>query len=102
VAEFKLEERQSTEIMTITITLTPEEEHRLAERAARLGQDVTIYVHHLIEQDIHSSRTANEALEPFRREVEQSGMNDEELGAFFEELRDEVWNDKQTRSSRGD
>ena len=87
--------------MTITITLTPEDEHRLTERAARLGQDLTIYVQNLIERDIRTPQSASEALEPFRHQVEQSGMNDEELGEFFEEVRDEVWNDKQARSNRG-
>jgi predicted DNA-binding protein len=83
--------------MTITITLTPEDEHRLTERAARLGQDLTIYVQHLIERDIRNSRTANEALEPFRRQVEQSVISDQELGAFFEEDRDEVWDESRSK-----
>jgi predicted transcriptional regulator len=87
--------------MTITITLTPDEERRLTERAARCGQDLTIYVQKLIEKDIRGPRTADEALEPFRHDVEQSGVSDEEMGEFFEEVRDEVWRDKQTRANRG-
>jgi hypothetical protein len=87
--------------MTITINLTPEDEHRLAERAALLGQDLTIYVQNLIEKDIHSTRTANEALAAFRDQVEQSGMSDEEFDGFFEEVRDEVWDEKQARTNRG-
>jgi hypothetical protein len=31
--------------MSIIITLTPDEERKLLERAARNGQDVTAYVH---------------------------------------------------------
>jgi hypothetical protein len=79
--------------MTITITLSPEEERRLAERAAWLGQDLTVYVQKLIKKDIRSPRLAMEALEPFRRQVKHSGMTHEKLGAFFEEVRDEVWID---------
>ncbi len=86
--------------MTITITLTPEDEHRLAARAALAGQDLTIYVQHLIENDIRNARAADKALEPFRRQVEQSGISDEELDAFFEEVRDDVWNEKQAGSNR--
>ena len=38
--------------MTITIDLKPDQERRLTERAARAGQDLTAYVHHLIDRDI--------------------------------------------------
>jgi membrane-bound lytic murein transglycosylase B len=86
--------------MTITITLTPDEEHQLAERAARLGLELTSYVQNLIEKDIRNPQAAEAALEPFRRQVEQSGISDEELDAFFEEVRDEVWNDKSTSASQ--
>ena len=79
--------------MTITITLTPEDEHRLAARAAQAGEDLTIYIQHLIESDIRNGRVADQALEPFRREVKESGISDEELDSFFEAVRDEVWND---------
>jgi hypothetical protein len=80
--------------MSITINLTPDEERKLLERAARNGQDVTAYVHRLIERDI---RGVDEALAPFRRQVAESGISDDELGAFFEEVRDEVWQEKHGR-----
>jgi hypothetical protein len=86
--------------MTITITITPEDEHRLAARAAQAGQDVTIYIQQLIEKDIRNGRVADQTLEPFRREVEHAGISDEELESFFEAVRDEVWNEKQTGSNR--
>ncbi len=86
--------------MTITITLTPEDEHRLVARAAQAGQDLTIYIQHLIERDIRNERVADQALEPFRHEVEQTGMSDDDLESFFEAVRDEVWNEKQAGSIR--
>jgi predicted DNA-binding protein len=80
---------------TITIRLSDEEKRRLAERAARNGRDVAEYVHLLIERDIQEPSAVDQALAPFRREVEASGMTDDELGDIFEEVREEVWHEKQ-------
>ena len=62
--------------MSITINLTPDEESKLLELAARNGQDVTAYVYRLIERDI---KDVDEALGLFRRQVAESGISDEEL-----------------------
>ena len=83
--------------MTITIRLTDDEQRQLAERAARNGRDVVEYVHLLIERDIQGSAAVDQALAPFRRQVEESGMTDDELGDFFEEVREEVWREKHGR-----
>jgi hypothetical protein len=83
--------------MTITIRLTDDEQRQLAERAARNGRDVAEYVHLLIERDIRGPSAADQALAPFRRQVEESGMTDDELGEFFAEVRDEVWREKHGR-----
>jgi len=40
------------------------------------------------------------ALAPFRRQVEESGMTDDELGDFFEEVREEVWQEKHGRPNK--
>jgi predicted DNA-binding protein len=86
--------------MTITIRLSDEEQRRRAERAARNGRDLADYVHLLIERDIQETGAVDQALAPFRRHVEQSGMTDDELGDFFEEVREEVWQDKHGRASQ--
>jgi len=77
--------------MSITISLSPEEEKRLRERAARAGQDIAAYVRQLIHREIHG---VSEALAPFRHEVDKSGISDEELRVFFEEVREEIWQEK--------
>ena len=61
----------------------------------RNGRDVAEYVRLLIERDIEGPSAVDQALAPFRRQVEESGMTDDELGEFFEEVREEVW---QTRN----
>jgi predicted nucleic acid-binding protein/ribosomal protein S21 len=81
--------------MTITVTLSSEQEGRLAEHAAQVGQDLVGYVHRLLERDIEGPAAMDEALAPFRRQVEESGMSDEELRRFFEEVREEVRQEKQ-------
>jgi hypothetical protein len=86
--------------MTITIPLSDEEQRRLAERAARNGRDLADYVHLLIERDIGEPGAVDQTLAPFRRQVEDSGMTDDELGDFFEEVREEVWQDKHGRPSQ--
>jgi hypothetical protein len=82
-------------------TALEEEQRRLSERAARNGRDVVAYVHLLIERDIQVPAAVDQALAPFRRQVEASGMTDDELGDFFEEVRDEVWQEKRGRPSKG-
>jgi hypothetical protein len=83
--------------MTITLQLGPEEEKKLAERTARSGQGATDYVHHLIARDLQS---VDKALAPFRRQVEESGMSDEDVQSFFEDVRDEVRREKHGRSGQ--
>jgi predicted DNA-binding protein len=85
--------------MTITIRLSDDQQRQLAERAARHGRDLAEYVHWLIERDIQGPTAVDLALAPFRRQVQESGMTDDELGAFFEEVRQEVWQEKQGRPS---
>ena len=85
--------------MTITINLSPEQERRLAERAARAGQDVTGYVHHLIDRDI-DAESLDAILAPVRRDFERSGMTDDDLAALVEEVREdhlagEAWSAEQ-------
>ena len=41
--------------MTITIDLPPEDERKLASRAAARGLDIAAYVHHLVRQDLDAS-----------------------------------------------
>jgi hypothetical protein len=42
--------------------------------------------------------TADELLAPFRKQVEDSGMTDEQLEGFFEGVREEIWREKHGRT----
>ena len=85
--------------MTITISLSPEQEKRLVERAAQAGQEVAAYVHQLIDHDIQVE-SLDAILAPVRRNFEQSGMTDEDLAALVEEVREDIWREKHGRPSK--
>ena len=85
--------------MTITISLSPEQEKRLAERAAQAGQEVVPYIHQLIDRDLEAE-SLDAILAPVRRNFEQSGMTDEDLAALVEEVREDIWREKHGRPSK--
>lgn len=84
--------------MKLTIGLSSEEESRLRERALRHGQDLAGYVRQLIVRDLLAMERADQALAPFRRQVEASGLSEAELDDLFEAARDDVSKEKQTSS----
>ena len=100
--------------MTITIHLSPEEERRLAERAARSGQDPTSYIHRLITEALEVDAPAEngtsvpqearptlaEILAPVHEDFRRSGMTEEGLDALVEEVREEIWQVKHGRASK--
>jgi hypothetical protein len=85
--------------MTITISLSPEQDKRLAERAAQAGQEVAVYIHQLIDRDIRAE-SLDAILAPVRRNFEQRGMTDDDLAALVEEVREDIWLEKHGRSSK--
>jgi len=87
--------------MTITIDLSPEEERRLFERAARNGEDVGSFLRGLIAREIQTpAMSLDEALAPVRRQFEESGMTEEGLAALVEEAREEIWHESHGRPSK--
>jgi hypothetical protein len=84
--------------MTITIGLSSEEEIQLRERALRHGQDLAGYVRQLIARDLLVKGDADRALAPFRRQVEESGLSEDDLDDFFEDVREDVWRERQASS----
>ncbi len=103
--------------MTVILSLPPETEQKLRERAAQAGQSVERYVHQLVERDVLSTnggesappasdqpaasgRCLDQVLAPIREEFERSGMTDEELAELVEEVREEIWQEKQARKGQ--
>ena len=88
--------RPSTEL-AVRLRLTAEATQRLAERAARAGQDLAEVASAIIE-DAVTKPSVDELLAPYRHQVAESGMSDEELDEFHERLRDKVWEERQGRA----
>jgi len=64
--------------MTLTISLSPEAEAKLRQRAAAEGKDPVVYASRIVEQAV-SRPSLDELLAPVREEFAASGTTDEEL-----------------------
>jgi hypothetical protein len=83
--------------MVLTIELPPELEETVRRRAEQSGQDVKEFVIRAVQEKIAKSRTFDEICEPFAQAVRDSGVSDKEFDDFFEEAREEIWREKQSR-----
>ncbi len=81
--------------MTLMIDLPPDLEKALRQFAARSGQDMSAFVLQAVREKIAKARTFEEVCAPFAEAVAAAGMTDEEFDRFFEEVREEVWQEKQ-------
>jgi hypothetical protein len=81
--------------MTITIDLPPDVEESVKTQAAKEGLPLEDYVTSLVQEgtqrrdriDLLAEKPFDEILAPFRRNVEDSGMGDEELDDLFTNAR---------------
>jgi len=83
----------------LQIPLPPNTEETLRERAQANGEDVSSYAARLLQEAL-SAPSVDELLAPFRKQVEDSGITDEELIELGEELRHEVRQDKQALKAK--
>ena len=84
--------------MSLVITLPAELEAKIRRRAADAGKDANTFAVEALEEKLHEPRTLDEILAPFRKQIVQSGMSEQEADQFYETLRDEVW--QQRRDSK--
>ena len=84
------------ETTTLTINLSKDISVALENKAKLSGRDATEFVEDLVTKEVNSP-TLDEILAPFRREVEESGVTDEELNQLFLEARKEVFKAKKER-----
>ena len=85
--------------MTVTVTLPPETEKQLRERAAQSGQSVEGFALKLIEQALEvnggvptvgAATTFDEILAPVRKGWEESGLADEQVDQLFDDALQKV------------
>lgn len=84
--------------MTLSITLTPETEARLRERAAALGKDMAEIVREALEEKLAIPEAFAEILAPIHKATaEAGGLDEADLDALVERCRNEVFAEKQSR-----
>ncbi len=66
----------------VTLRLSEQARAKLREQAANRGQDLSTFASKLIEQAV-TEPTVDEVLAPFRKQVAESAMSDEQLDAFL-------------------
>lgn len=83
--------------MTLTIDLSAAAESRLAQAARRSGKTLEQFAAELLESaaDAGEEETFDQILAPLRKEVAERGMTEAELDEFFQEVRQEVWEEQQ-------
>jgi len=84
------------ENMTINISLTPEAETKLRQRAASLGRDLSIVASDLLEEAV-CRPSVDELLAPARKQVAESGMSDQAVDNLFRNALKEVRDEKRAR-----
>jgi len=85
--------------MSISIPLSADTEAKLRERAQAAGEDITSYAARVFHDAI-STPSVDELLAPFRKQVEESGMNDQQLDSFYDGLRGKVWEEQHSKRNK--
>jgi len=73
----------------LQISLSPDTEEALRERAKASGEEVSSLAARLLREAL-STPSVDELLAPFRKQVEESSMTDQQLDELGEELRREA------------
>lgn len=79
--------------MTLEITLAPDEEARLRERAAAAGVDVQAYAREAVIEKIDRP-SLGVLLAPIHAETRRLGTSADEIDAMLDQARDEVRRDR--------
>ena len=82
----------------VTLRISEQARAKLAQQAANSGQDLGAVASDLIEQAV-ARPTIDELLAPYRKQVAESGMSDEELDNFHRDLLAKVRNEKKAKSA---
>lgn len=81
------------ETMTLTINLPKDIGVALENKAKLSRRDAAEFVEDLVTKEVNRP-SFDEILAPIRKGFEESGDSEEEILAFFEEIREEVYQEK--------
>ena len=82
--------------MTVVLELKPEVEEALQKKANAKGFPLSAYVEELIRKDVDRGPTLDEILAPVRKQFDDSGMTEEELDDFMNEIREKAFRERQS------
>jgi hypothetical protein len=71
----------------LKIRISDETAAELSERARSVGEDLAEYVAGMLERATASTKILREISGPVAKQFEKSGMTDDELGEFLEEVK---------------
>lgn len=80
--------------MALEVSLSPEIEAKVRERAAASGKDVAAYVVEAVEEKLNSPASFAELLAPIHAATRKAGLSEHELDTLIEQGRDEVFSSK--------
>ncbi len=79
--------------MDITITIEPDVQAKLQQRAASLGKNVKKYLEEMVRTEVLRP-SLDEILAPVRKEFAESGMTEDELDDFLNKELRAFWEEK--------
>ncbi len=85
--------------MTLIISIPPESEAKLKQRAAAVGQDVSAYVAQLVRHFTEPPTPLEELSGPIYQRFLESGMSDDELAAELERAKHEMRADRRAEAA---
>ena len=85
--------------MTLEITLAPDEEARLRERASAAGLDIQTFAREVLIEKIDRPTFA-ELLAPVHESTRRNGMTVDEIDAMADRAREEYWAGRRPQQQR--
>jgi hypothetical protein len=82
----------------LTLRLTQQAREKLAQISRENGVDLAAVASELVERAV-TKPSVDELLAPYRQQVKESGLSDEELDAFHRDLLQKVRDEKRAKSA---
>ena len=86
--------------MSITVTVSPETQARLMEKATAAGVDLETYTARQLELLVSSRPSLKELSGPIAQHFAESGMTEDELSQFLEDEKHAMRAERAARQSR--
>ncbi len=83
--------------MVLRLQLSEALEKKLLDRARASGEEAEHYAHRLLEREL-TAPSLDEVLAPFRKQVEDSGISDDELDELVEQAREARYQERRSNN----